>query len=721
MDGGREPAEQDRIRLRQAAPNNDPRGAAFRSPPLDPRAFPPSAGEPARGTPRNGVPHGTPSDAPYSASGKLWPDEPSRDDDDEDDENPPWDRPSAHIPVAGSRPLDDASSSDVWGWESAVENAIPGASIADMTGTGKIAAIVPLAPGQSGWSKGIRAPTGAPVPASARADVALDDQPSAQMRALKVGNLARATGIITVAMLLSKVLGLLRTTIFAATFGAGPDADAFTNAFALPDTIFTIVAGGALASAFIPVFADYLIDRRDRKTAWHIASSALNISMLVLIVLAGLGIVFAPQFLDITLHPYFVCVPGKPCEGPIIVELTRIMLLQPIFLGGATVAVSILQARQSFVLPALGQVIYTASLIGGILATALDHRTHIFGGHLGINGPAYGVVAGAALQFLVQIPGLFREKMEYRPSFDFRHPGVRQMFRLMVPRMLNSGLLFVSVYINRDLLGTLDTGAVYGYVTAFTLVMLPISLFGMASAQAAFPTLAALVAAGEWNRVRDTIMRTVRGITYLAVPSTLGMIVLADPITKIIVSHGKFDPHDLPFFSGPLIFFAIGLLGLSLVEILTRSFYALHDSRTPVEVSVLQFMFVIGLSLVLLNPMGSNGLALATSLGALGEALVLLLLLKPRLAGLNLKELWVFLLNVIAASVVTALAALFVYTLGTVVLPVGATSIQETIKTAVRLIAAIGAGAVVYYGFSRFLGIDDVVSLDRIIRRIIRR
>ncbi len=703
MDGGREPAEQDRLRLRQAAPNIDPRGvAAFRSPPLDPRAYPPSAGDPASGVPRG------------NSGGKLWPDEPPRGAEDEDDENPPWDRPSAHIPVPGAGRLDNvAASSDVWGWGSAVANSIPGASIGDMTGTGKVPAIVPLSPGQSGWSKGIRAPQTA-----AAAVAEADEQPSVQMRALRAGNLARATGIITVAMLLSKLLGLLRTTIFAATFGLSMPADAFTNAFALPDTIFTIVAGGALASAFIPVFADYLIERRDRKTAWHIASSALNISMIVLTLLAVLGMIFAPQFLDLTLHTYYV---SKPQEFALIVSLTRIMLLQPIFLGGATVAVSILQARQSFVLPALGQVIYTASLIGGILATQLDNRTHVFGGTLGINGPAYGVVAGAVLQFLVQIPGLFREKMEYRPSFDFLHPGVRQMFRLMVPRMLNSGLLFVSVYINRDLLGTLDTGTVYGYVTAFTLVMLPISLFGMASAQAAFPTLAALVAAGEWNRVRDTIMRTVRGITYLAVPSALGMMVLADPITKIIVSHGSFDPKQLPLISGPLIFFAIGLLGLSLVEILTRSFYALHDSRTPVEVSILQFMFVIGLSLILLNPMGSNGLALATSLGALGEALVLLLLLKPRLPGLNLRELWIFLLNVLAAGVVTALAALFVYTLGTVVLPVGTTSIQETIKTAARLVVAIAAGGVVYYGFSRFLGIDDVISLDRIVRRIVRR
>ncbi|MGH2517965.1 MAG: murein biosynthesis integral membrane protein MurJ, partial [Ktedonobacterales bacterium] len=623
---------------------------------------------------------------------------------------------------------DHPTNPPVWDWEGSLEQSIPGVGIGDMSGTGKVPAIVPLTAGESGWSKGVRAPRAnaagaAAIPAGgALAEFEADQQPSVQMRALRAGNLARATAIVTAAMLLSKIFGLGRTSFFAYVFGATPQADAYVNAFALPDTIFTIVAGGALASAFIPVFADYMIEKHDRETAWHIASSALNISMLVLTILSVLGIIFAPQFLDITLHPYFVCSPGKVCEGPLIVSLTRIMLLQPIFLGGATIAVSILQARQSFLLPALAQVIYTVSLIGGIAATLVDRNTHIFGGHLGINGPAYGVVAGAILQFIIPIPGLFRAKMHYRLSFDFLHPGVRDIFRLMAPRVFNAGILFVSLYINRDLLGILNQkGVVYGYVTAFTLVTVPNSIFGMATAQAAFPTLAALVSAGEWQRLRTTILRSVRGVMFLAVPSGFGLIVLSDPISKLILAHGQFDPRTVPLVAQPLIFFSIGLVGLSLVEILVRCFYALHDSRTPVEVSVLQFMFVIGLSIVLLSPMGANGLALATSLGSLGEAVVLLLLLRPRLGGLDLKELGMYTLNVVAASVVMALTALFVYTLALVVLPLHATSVIETVDNAIRVLAAMLAAGAVYFAFSHYLGTDDVLSFERILRRFRRR
>ena len=693
MDGGRESADSERIRLREGTGDREGRPAAgFRAPPVDPRAYPPRADAPAFGTP----------------SRPLWPDS--------DDEDPPWERPSGRIPaVRPAQMTDHPTNPPVWEWEASLEQSIPGVGIGDMTGTGKVPAIVPLTAGESGWSKGVRAPRIGAAPA----EVEVDEQPSVQMRALRAGNLARATSIVTAAMLLSKVLGLGRTAFFAYVFGATTQADAYVNAFALPDTIFTIVAGGALASAFIPVFADYMIEKRDRETAWHIASSALNISMLVLTVLAVLGIIFAPQFLDITLHSYAVY---QPAEFTLIVSLTRIMLLQPIFLGGATIAVSILQARQSFLLPALAQVVYTVSLIGGIAATFVDNRTHIFGGNLGINGPAYGVVAGAFLQFVIPIPGLFAAKMHYRFSFDFLHPGVREIFRLMAPRVFNSAILFVSLYINRDLLGTLiKPGVVYGYVTAFTLVMLPNSVFGMATAQAAFPTLAALVSAGEWKRLRDTILRSVRGVMFLAVPSGFGLIVLSDPISKLILAHGNFNPETVPLVAQPLIFFAIGLVGLSLVEILVRCFYALHDSRTPVEVSVLQFMFVIGLSLVLLGPMGASGLALATSLGSLGESVVLLLLLRHKVAGLDLKELGMYSLNVLVASIVAALAALFVYTLALVILPVHMTSPRETVYSAIRVFAPILAAGAVYFSFSHYLGTDDVLSLDRIVRRFRRR
>ncbi|HKW20053.1 MAG TPA: murein biosynthesis integral membrane protein MurJ, partial [Ktedonobacterales bacterium] len=562
----------------------------------------------------------------------------------EPDVDPPWERPSGLYPAVKPAQQAAKSPNPLWELESMIERSYPGTSIETLmnTGTGKVPAAVPLQPGRSIWSAGVSAPAAkgaagvAAIPQEAESEV--DDQPSIQMRALSSGNLARATIIVTSALMVSRVLGLLRTSLFASVFGSKADAlnaDAFTNAFAFPDMLFTIVAGGALASAFIPVFTSYLVEKRDRQAAWRIASSALNIIMLALVLLAILGIIFTRQFLELTLPTIMHYHNSEP---ETLIELTRIMLLQPIFLGGATITIAILQARQSFVLPALGQVIYTVSLILGILATKVDETTHIFGGHLGIAGPAWGVVLGALLQFVIQVPGLVGAKMQYSFSLDIFSPGIREMFRLMAPRLLNAVILYVSVFVNRNLLGTVGIeGVTYGYVTAFALIMLPNGIFGMAVSQAAFPTLAALVASNEWVRLRDTITRTVKGIVFLAVPSAFGMMILAEPICRVILGHGDFSLDQLPYFTGPLIFFGVGLVGLSLVEILTRSFYALQDTRTPTQVSIYQFMFSIGLSVVLLAPMGANGLALASSLAWLGEALVLLLLLRPRLAGLDLR------------------------------------------------------------------------------------
>jgi putative peptidoglycan lipid II flippase len=655
---------------------------------------------------------------------------PRHQEEDERDVNPPWERESGRHPTVKPAHQPSKDPNPLWELESMIERSYPGTSIETLmsTGTGKVPAAVPLQPGRSIWSAGVSAPAAerpaTVAPGSSATDLEEeDDQPSIQMRAMRSGNLARATIIVTSALMLSRVLGLVRTSLFASVFGSKADAlnaDAFTNAFAFPDMLFTIVAGGALASAFIPVFTSYLVEKRDRKSAWHIASSALNIIMALLVVLAILGIIFTRPFLELTLPEIM---RKSTSEPETLIQLTRIMLLQPIFLGGATITIAVLQARQSFVLPAIGQVIYTVSLIGGILATRVDETTHIFGGHLGIAGPAWGVVVGALLQFVIQIPGLINAKMRYTFSFDLFNPGIREMFRLMAPRLLNAVILYLSVFVNRNLLGTVGIdGATYGYVTAFTLIMLPNGVFGMAVSQAAFPTLAALVSAGEWTRLRDTISRTVRGIIFLAVPSAFGMMILAEPICRVILGHGDFSLSQLPYFTGPLIYFGIGLVGLSLVEILTRSFYALQDTRTPTEVSIYQFMFSIGLSVVLLGPMGANGLALASSLAWLGEALVLLLLLRPRLAGLDLKRIGIYLINVLGASVVTALTALLIYDLGELVLPTsvtqpGITAVYIVIRLAVAIIVAAG----VYFGISHFLGTDDVMPFNRIIRRIFRR
>jgi putative peptidoglycan lipid II flippase len=439
--------------------------------------------------------------------------------------NPPWERDSGLWPAPPEDrqgQTDDTMLSNPY-MEPLVERSLPGVNLQEMTGTGKIAALPPLRTGTS-WSRGLRAPrpTGAPS-APVSAGVEVDQQPSMHIAALRSSTLIRATTIVSAALLVSRIFGMLRTTLFAAVFTYGATTDAYTLAFTLPDAIFNIVAGGALASAIIPVFNDYIIKRKDREAAWRVASMALNTAMIILVVFCVVAIIFTEPILRLAFGNIFANCGSEGCYGPLAVNLTRIMLLQPIFLGGATVAIALLQARQSFVAPAIGQVIYTITIVGGIGATVLDNKYGVFGGHLDIYGPTWGVVIGAILQFLIQIPGLVRAKMHYTPVASVTHPGIIEIARLMGPRVLNSAVLYTSVFINRFLLtGLAAAGVLTGYQTAFSLIQLPNGVIGMALAQAAFPTFSTLVSAGEWDRLRQNVVRAIQAILFLAIPASPG-------------------------------------------------------------------------------------------------------------------------------------------------------------------------------------------------------
>ncbi|MBA3824451.1 MAG: murein biosynthesis integral membrane protein MurJ [Ktedonobacterales bacterium] len=556
------------------------------------------------------------------------------------------------------------------------------------------------------------------------ATIGIDDQPSAQVRAYRGGQIALATAIITGSFVTSRILGIVRTTLFAGVFGPHIPAEAFNIAFLLPNTVYNIVAGGALSSAFIPIFSDYLIERRDAKTAWHITSAALNTSVLGLTLLATLAALFTPQLSHLYASSLYSGPHANPAEAGLVVQLTRIMLLQPIILGISVLTTSVLQARQRFLLPAIGSVLYNVGLIGGILATVVDNKYGLFGGKLGILGPTWGVIVAAFLQLIIQIPGLIRGKMQYSLTFDIFHPGVRTMYKLMGPRVVNSVALYASTFAVLSIITSANNyteGGFFGYQQAFQLILLPIGVFGMAVGQAAFPTLATLVVSKDWTRMRSIVLSTVRTILFLSVPASLGMMVLAEPITRLIFVHGVFTIEQAPLVYMPLIYFAIGIPGLALIEILVRAYYALQDSRTAVEVGIVELFFMIGLAIILAQYMGVSGVALATSIGSTGEALVLFLLLRPRLGWFKIRDIFAFFVAVLAASVVATLAALLVYTLTVYVSPHFDSPTLNYVVLSGQLILAAIVGGGVYFLCARFLRIDNTLPLDRVFGRIFRR
>lgn len=538
--------------------------------------------------------------------------------------------------------------------------------------------------------------------------------------------------VLTYAFVASRVLGLIRTSMFASVFGTTGTSDAYLQAFLIPDLIFNIVAGGALSSAFIPVFTQYIVAEKDEKSAWHIASSALNLALLIMTALAAIAIIFARQ-----LVPLYNPGVTDPHQLDLIASLTRIMLLQAIALGGGVIVTAVLNARQDFRLPAWGTVLYNLGLIIGLLPgmyfALRGHRDDQFA----VYAATWGVVLGAVLQVGIQIPGLLKVKMRYTPgAFDWRHPGVQQIGRQMVPRIVNAAMLYVSTFVDRSLIllliGIPGVIAVNGLITQYyqslQLVLLPLGIFGMAVSTAAFPTLAENVSNGRMDRVRSTIVETLRSILFLSIPSSVGLIVLGLPVIQVLLQHGRYTLNDANSTAIPLAFFAVGLVGLAAVEILTRSFYAMRDSITPVAVSIAQFLFKIALSLVLINAAtvwgpswGLGALALSTSIAGLLEAGVMFWLLHKRIGGLHLREMGMYIGRVLIAALTMGLSLYIVRFILDFVLVTTvnqALGVGGTVFAIVKLLIELFVGIFVYVRVSRFLGMEELGPIKRVLDRL---
>ena len=555
--------------------------------------------------------------------------------------------------------------------------------------------------------------------------------------------IGRATMILSGAFIASRILGLIRTSMFAYVFGTGTVSDAFLQAFLVPDLIFNIVAGGALSSAFIPVFTHYMIGERDEKTAWHVASSALNLAIAIMMGLALLAIIFASWLVPL----YNPGVPQK--ELDLIISLSRIMFLQSIMLGGGVIVTSILNSRQQFLQPAVGTVVYNVGLILGLIpGIFMVSHTSVAGLGVAQTSAVYfatwGVVFGALLQVGVQIPGIFKVGMRYKPSFDYHHPGVIQIGRQMIPRVVNAAMLYVSTFVDRSLilvmvapLPLLDqNGHITQYYQALQLVLLPLGIFGMAISTAAFPTLAENVTLGRFDRVRTIIQDTLRSILFMSIPSAMGLIVLALPIIQVLLQHGAYSLTDAESTAVPLVFFSLGLVGLASVEILTRSFYAMRDSRTPVIVSVAQFILKIALSILFLSIIflnsvsastiswGLGALALSTSLAGILEALVLLWLLQQRIGGLELRALARFTGKVLLASGAMGVALLILrFFLDHILVttdPNQTLGFGGTLMAFIKLLLELAAGLIVYIRATRMLGIEEFWNQGPI-KRVLER
>lgn len=440
--------------------------------------------------------------------------------------------------------------------------------------------------------------------------------------------IARAAGVVMLAFMFSNLTGLARQILVAQAFGTQAEIEAFNAANRVAETLFNLVAGGALASAFIPTFTA-LLTRDDRKGAWRLVSSIFNLILGIMVVAIAMAAVLAPQITRYVLAPGFASDPAKEA---LTISLLRLMLPSAALFGVSGLVMGVLNAHQVFFIPALTPSMYQIGLIFGVLA--LSPR-------MGIYGLAWGVLLGAGLHLGLQIPALLKLRGQYTPTFGSDSPAVREVGRLLGPRLLGVAVVQLNFWVNTRLASLQPEGSVTAIVTAFALMLMPQAAIAQSVAVAAMPTFAAQYARGRLDEVRASLADSLRGVLLLSIPASLGLILLRQPLIVLLYQRGAFDEHSTELVAWALLWYAAGLVGHCLVEVLARAFYALHDTRTPVLVGsaamILNVIFSVLFAAVFsrVGWLPHGGLALANSLATALEAAGLIYYMRRRLAGVH--------------------------------------------------------------------------------------
>jgi putative peptidoglycan lipid II flippase len=519
----------------------------------------------------------------------------------------------------------------------------------------------------------------------------------------------KAAGIIGLAVMCSRLLGLAREQICAALFGGGGAMDAFTAAFRIPNLLRDLFAEGALSTAFVTTFSK-TIARGGDAAAWRLANKVATLTAIALSAICVLGIVFSPQLVA-TLAPGFDV--GK---AALTATLTRIMFPFILMVSLAALVMGMLNAKSVFGMPAMASSFFNiGSIVGGVLLGAwLDPHF----GPRALIGLAIGTLIGGALQLGVQLPRLRRLGYHFQPDFAWRDAGVNAILALMGPSLIAASTTQFNVLVNSMFASTLGDGRIFWLSIAFRLMQLPLGLFGVALGTVTLPLLSRLAAGADMPSFRAELSRAMRLAFLLTVPSAVGLMMLAEPIISVLYQHGRFGAYETAEAAGALRFYAIGLCGYAALKVLVNAFYALDRRKTPMLVSFMAvalnllfnwlFTFHLG--------WGHRGLAFSTGCVATMNFLVLYALMRHRLRRLETRRMLVMLRKVAIAS--AALAAIC-WASRHWLLAEWAT--QVFIGKLGALLLTVVVGVLVFLGCGAALRIEELHALSDALRRRLRR
>jgi putative peptidoglycan lipid II flippase len=520
-------------------------------------------------------------------------------------------------------------------------------------------------------------------------------EPAAEPRALAAGTVARAAGIIAIGTVSSRALGLIRDIFIAAYFGATSARSAFVIAYSIPFFAQRLFLGGILSIVFIPAITEVLV-RGDSAETRRVVTSTFNVVLMIGLATVALGILAAPLLVPIAAPGYLHTTPQVLTTA---IDLTRVMFVSMAFLALSGFITGFLNAHHQFAVPALAPVVFNVVIIAGVA---------LLGKRLGILGVAVSFLFGWAAQFAVQLPAARAAGLRWGRVLDLSHPAIREMGRLALPAMLGLAVIEINSNVARFFASFLPPRPAVDYIAvldyAFTINQAPVGIFALSLATALFPTMARRAAEGP-APLREATSLGLRGILFTMVPVMAAMLALSQPLVRVVFQRGAFAPEATEAVALALVGFAVGSVPYAAYYIVTRTFYALHDTRTPVRIGLYMIALNAALDYVLMQWLGHTGIALATSVVALTNVAWLLAVLRRRLGGVDGGAVLATAWRTGLAGVVLALVSL-----GT--LKAVARIVEPGFGgAALGLLAALAAGAAAYLGTCRVLGVRELALL----------
>lgn len=535
-------------------------------------------------------------------------------------------------------------------------------------------------------------------------------------------NLARSTLLVMIAFGVAKVISLAQTFIIARTLGVSAEYDAFVAANRLPEVIFNLIAGGAIAFAFIPVFTG-LLAKKEEETAWKTASHVVNTIFALTLIVSTVAFILAPWLVSTQIAPGF-----PPAIQSATADMMRILLVSTVIFSISGMSMGILQSHNRFLLPALAPILFDLGILAGVI---------ILLPIMGVYGLAVGSVVGAALHLGIQIPGLIRIKARWFPEFGWNDPHFRRIIRLMIPRVADLGLISLSTIVSQNLLSRLGEGATSAYDWGWRIMQIPETLVGTAMGVVIFPTLAALSSIGDQEGKREALSGALRFIYIATIPSAIFLIVAGRTLISILEGNA-FDTAATSLVYSALQFFALGIIVHSMLEVVARSFYADKDTLTPLYVAAggaiitigfaalasgalerttaLQFLvpgitssttLPLGMYRFAATPESVGMMALANTLGITFEVGALMWILRKRWSSIAESEMALTAARTLTASLIMALAVVAVNTLWNAL----GLSGRGTLMTIIQIGVELSVAVLVFVGAAYALRMSEVKTL----------